>query len=72
MHNVQLIPGQRVLMTPLESDSVYNGIFIERLPKGVSVFIFEDFVGLTGSDDIGDVYLNDSMVSRCVKPAEAH
>lgn len=72
MHNVQLIPGQHVLVTPLESDNVYNGIFIERLPKGVSVFILEDFVGHTGSDDIGDVYLKDSMVSRCVKPAEAH
>lgn len=72
MHNVQLNPGQCVLVTPLESENIYNGIFIERLPKGVSVFILEDFVGLTGPDDIGDVYLSDSMVSRCVKPAEAH
>jgi len=72
MHNAKLTPGQRVLVTPLESDNVYNGIFIKRLPKGVSVFILAEFVGLTGPDDIGDLYLTDSIVSRCVKPAEAH
>ena len=72
MQNVQLIPGQRVLVTPLGSDSVYSAEFIERLAKGVSVFIVDDFVGCTGPDDIGDLYLSDSMVSRCVKPVEAH
>lgn len=67
-----LTPGLRVLLTPRGSDSVYHGEYIERLPKGVSVFIVDEFVGLTGADDIGDLYLADSEVRRIVKPVEAH
>ncbi|EKQ6730619.1 hypothetical protein ACAY84_004418 [Escherichia coli] len=69
---MQLNPGQCVLVTPRGSDSVYHGEYIERLPKGVSVFIVDEFVGLTGADDIGDLYLADSEVRRIVKPVEAH
>lgn len=72
MHNMQLNPGQRVLVTPRGSRSVYHGKFIERLSKGISVFIVDEFVGLTGADDIGDLYLADSEVRRRVKPVEAY
>lgn len=69
---VQLTPGQRVTVTPRGSRSVYHGKFIERLAKGVCVFIVDEFVGLTGADDVGDLYLADSEVRRRVKPVEAH
>lgn len=72
MNSANLTPGQRVFLTPRGSDSIYSGKFIERSPKGVSVFIVDDFAGCTGPDDIGDVYLSDSAVRRCVKPMEAH
>ncbi|WP_312730888.1 hypothetical protein [Atlantibacter hermannii] len=72
MKYAQLTPGQRVTVTPRGSRSVYHSKFIERLPKGVCVFIVDEFVGLTGADDIGDLYLADSEVRRRVKPVEAH
>lgn len=72
MNSANLTPGQRVFLTPRGSDSIYSGEFIERTPKGASVFIVDDFVGCTGPDDIGDVCLSDSAVRQCVKPAEAH
>ncbi len=72
MRESQLTPGQRVVMTVRGSQSKYFGKFIERSPKGVSVFIVDDFAGCTGPDDIGDVYLSDIAVRRSVKPVEAH
>ena len=72
MEYAQLIPGQHVTVTPRGSRSVYHGKFIERLAKGVCVFIVDEFVGLTGADDIGDLYLADSEVRRRVKLVEAH
>lgn len=64
---MELSPGQRVLVTPKGSRNVYHGEFIERLAHGVSKFIVDEFVGVTGADDIGDLYLSDCAVRYCVK-----
>lgn len=79
MHYSRLTPGQRVLLTVRGSRSKYHGQFIHRTPaehsksgQAVNAFIVDEFAGLTGPDDVGDVYLSDLAVSQRVKPAEVH
>lgn len=79
MYPSQLTPGLRVLITVLGSRSKYHGEFIRRTPaehsksgQAVNVFIVNEFAGITGPDDVGDVHLSDESVYQRVKPMGAH
>ncbi|ECA8970986.1 hypothetical protein ETB55_11610 [Salmonella enterica subsp. enterica serovar Omuna] len=77
MKPTALKPGQRVLITPtLGQPTPYHGTFIRRFPrqKGLSaysVFLVDEFAGLNGPDDPGNITCSDHYISHQVQPLEA-
>ncbi|CTR35108.1 hypothetical protein BHJ67_000864 [Escherichia coli] len=78
MKPTDLTPSQRVLITPSFGQSTpYHGTFIRRVPRqqglsAYSVFLVDEFAGLNGPDDPGNITCSDHYISRHVQPLEMH
>jgi hypothetical protein len=74
MKPTSLKPGQRVLIQSYCAKGVtYHGTFIERVPRhysraAYSIIRVDEFVGIHGSNDLGETNYSDYDVSRRVTP----
>ncbi|MBN3132667.1 hypothetical protein H4F52_13100 [Pectobacterium brasiliense] len=67
-----LKPGMRVLVS---MTGAYHGTVISHRPKvigrkGLTVVHVDEFAGLHGPDDQGEIHLSDYEVSRFLQPME--
>ncbi len=71
-----LKPGMRVSLHPsLGLSGAFRATVILRTPrtygrKALTIVRVDDFAGLSGPDDNGDVQLSDYEVSRLLRPME--